>query len=168
MKESNTNIVFPKLLIIGSGRHGKDTVAEILRDDFGMKFKSSSQASADIFLYEALKDKYDYKTPEECFDDRANHRAEDRARLAKSIMSSADCYVGMRDRDEIVECLDQKVFDLVIWVDASERLPLEDATSFNIGKSCADIIIDNNGTLEQLITKVNRLGRSLNIYEVPF
>src|SRR5690606_30083610 len=98
----------PKLLVVGHMRHGKDTFAEILRDHYGLKFESSSQAAADIFIYEALKDKYGYKTSEECFEDRVNHRQEwyemiceynieDRARLAKGILERADCYVGMRD-----------------------------------------------------------------------
>lgn len=161
-----------KLLIIGHGRHGKDTFAELLRDHFGMKFISSSQAAAEIFIYDELKNKYNYTTPVECFGDRSNHRAEwyelicgynkdDRAKLAKGILNKADCYVGMRDRDEIDECKNQKLFDLIIWVDASERLPLESPDSFNIDKTCADIIIENNGTLEELKEKTFRLGSVL-------
>lgn len=161
-----------KILIIGHARHGKDSMAEILNEEFGLKFKSSSQSAADIFLYDALKDKYGYKTPEECFEDRVNHRAEwknmicdynkdDRAKLAKGILERSDCYVGMRDRDEINECLRQGLFDLIIWVDASNRLPLEDPSSFNIDVSCADIIIDNNGTFEEFKSKVKRLGSIL-------
>lgn len=168
---------FPKLLILGNMRHGKDTFAEILRDDFGLKFISSSQAAADIFIYDTLKDKYGYKTPEECFEDRMNHRQEwyemicdynkdDRARLAKGILAMADCYVGMRDRDEITECMNQGLFDLIIWVDASDRLPLEDASSFNIDKSCADIIIENNGTFDQFKAKVHRFGTLLSAKEI--
>ena len=34
--------------------------------------------------------------------------------------------------EEINECVKQNIFDLIIWVDASERLPMEDASSFNI------------------------------------
>lgn len=162
----------PKLLILGNARHGKDTFAEILRDRFGLKFVSSSQAAADIFIYDTLKEKYGYKTPEECFEDRMNHRQEwyemicdynkdDRARLAKGILSMADCYVGMRDRDEIVECMKQKLFDIVIWVDASERLPLEDGSSFNIDKTCATIILENNETLEIFERKAIELGKIL-------
>lgn len=162
-----------KLLVIGAARHGKDTFAEILRDDFGLKFKSSSQSAADIFIYDELKETYGYKTPEECFEDRVNHRQEwyemirdynehDRARLAKGILKDADCYVGMRDRGEIEECMKQGLFDLIIWVDASERLPLEDASSFNIDRSCADIVIENNGTFEEFKTKVHRLGHVLS------
>jgi hypothetical protein len=57
--------------------------------------------------------------------------------------------------------LKQGIFDLVVWVDASDRLPAEDASSFNIDKSCADIIIENNGTLEEFKVKVSRFGKTL-------
>lgn len=159
----------PRLLVIGNMRHGKDSLAEILQEEIGLDFISSSQAAADIFIYDALKDKYGYKTAVECFEDRVNHRAEwydliceynkdDLAKLAKDILKTNDCYVGMRDKGEIAECIKQGLFDLVIWVDASERLPLENADSFNIDKSCADIIIDNNGTFEEFKTRAKRLG----------
>ena len=171
--KNETKNGLPKLLIVGSARHGKDTFAELLRDNFGLKFKSSSQSAADIFLYDKLKEQYGYTTPEECFEDRVNHRQEwyeaicdynkdNLARLAKDILSSADCYVGMRDRAEIKACMEQGLFDLIIWVDASERLPKEPSTSFNIDKSCADIVLENNGTLEEFITKTKRLGNILN------
>lgn len=160
----------PKLLVIGHKRHAKDSFAEILRDEFGYTFESSSQAAANIFLYGLLKEKYGYLTPEECFEDRMNHRQEwyeaicdynvdDKARLAKGILERSQCYVGMRDRGEIEECIKQGLFDLVIWIDASERLPLEDVSSFNIDKSCADIIVDNNGTEAQFRERVKRLGK---------
>jgi hypothetical protein len=161
-----------KLLILGNARHGKDTMAEIMNEEFGLTFQSSSQAAADIFLYDTLKDKYGYTNSVECFEDRVNHRAEwkemicdynkdDRAKLAKGILENSDCYVGMRDRDEINECMKQGLFDLIIWVDASGRLPLEDASSFNIDKTCAHIIVENNGSYEEFKEKVIRLGKIL-------
>jgi hypothetical protein len=164
----------PKLLIIGHARHGKDSMAEILQENFGLKFKSSSEAAAEIFIYDVLKEKYNYKTPQECFKDRVNHRAEwhqliceyninDKARLAKGILEHADCYVGMRDYREIKECINQNLFDLIIWVDGSERLPLEDVSSFNIDKEDADIIIDNNGTYDEFENRVIRLGEALTV-----
>lgn len=167
------NKIFPKLLVLGNMRHGKDTLAELLRDNFGLDFVSSSQAASDILIFDRLKEQYGYTTPEECFEDRINHRAEwydlicdynkeDKARLAKGILERADCYVGMRDRGEIDECMRQELFDLIIWVDASERLPLESPDSFNIDKTCADIVIENNGTFEEFKEKVNRLGLILS------
>lgn len=163
---------FKKFLVIGHARHGKDTFAEILEEEFGLKFQSSSQSAADIFIYDALKEKYGYKTPEECFEDRVNHRAEwktmicdyntpDKARLAKAILDRSDCYVGMRDKDEIKECLKQELFEVIIWVDALERLEPEDPSSFNIDRSDADFFVDNNGTLEQFREKVIRIGKLL-------
>ena len=167
MKENNI-----KLLLIGSARHGKDTLAEILNEVFALKFISSSQACAHIFIYDELKDKYNYITPEECFLDRVNHRSEwyhmicdynkdDKAKLAKEILKYNNTYVGMRDHDEIEECRKQGLFDLIIWVDASKRLPKEDSSSFNITTADADIIIENNETLEQFRMKALRLGKFL-------
>jgi hypothetical protein len=163
------NKKYPKLLIIGPARWGKDSMAEILNKEFGYTFESSSQAAADIFLYDLLKEKYGYKNSVECFEDRVNRRPEwyeaiceynknDRTKLAKGILERSDCYVGMRDRDEIEECLKQGLFDLIVWVDASERLPKEDSNSFNIDKSCADIIIPNNGDYESFRKRVIRFG----------
>ncbi len=164
-----------KLLIIGHARSGKDACAEILRHHMGLTFESSSVKAAEIFIYDKLKDKYGYKTPVECFEDRVNHRAEwhdlicdynkeDKARLAKDILKDSDCYVGMRSGEEIEECVRQKIFSLIIWVDASQRVPDEGKDSFNIDKSYADFIIDNNGTLEEFERRVRRFGSILYMY----
>ena len=161
-----------KILILGNARHGKDTLAELFNKYFELTFMSSSQASADFFLYNQLKDKYGYTTSEECFEDRVNHREEwyqaicdynkdNRARLAQDILSRSDCYVGMRDKEEFNECVKQKLFDIIIWVDASKRLPLEPGTSFNINMSDADIIVENNGTFEEFVEKSKRIGKAL-------
>lgn len=162
----------PKLLILGNARHGKDTFAEILNKRFGYTFQSSSQSASDIFIYEELKGKYGYNDSIECFEDRVNHRTEwfdmicdynkdDKARLAKDILKFSDCYVGMRDKEEIEACMKQGLFDLIIWVDGSDRHPLEDSGSFNIDMSVADIIVTNNGTLEEFENKTIRLGKIL-------
>ena len=161
-----------KILILGHMRSGKDTLAELFNEHFGLSFMSSSQASADFFLYDQLKDKYGYISPEECFNDRVNHREEwylaicdynknNRARLAQDILSKVDCYVGMRDKEEFNECVNQKLFDLIIWVDASKRLPLEPGTSININMSDADIVIENNGSYEEFVEKSRRIGKLL-------
>ena len=150
-----------KLLIIGHARHGKDTFAEFLRDLYGYTFESSSLAASNIFIYDKLKYIYNYKTPEECFNDRVNHRAEwynlivdfnrnDRSALAKEILKKSDIYVGMRDNDEIEECIKQGLFDLIIGV-YNYRVPEEDKSSFNINLwEKSDIIIPNSQGVEDL------------------
>lgn len=62
----------------------------------------------------------------------------------------------MRDLEEYKASKD--LFDLSIWVDATDRLPLELSTSFNIPRESFDIVITNNGTLEMLKKKVLNLA----------
>ena len=160
-----------KILILGNARHGKDTVAELLNKHYNITFLSSSQAALDLFLYDKLKNKFNYKSKEEAHNDRINHRElwyneicnfnkNDKAKLAKEILNKANCYVGMRDNEEFIECNKQNLFDIIIWVDASDRLPIEE-NSFNINKSEADIIIENNTTLKDLERKIIRIGKLL-------
>ena len=157
-----------KLLIIGHARHGKDTVAEMLSKNFGLTSKASSMAASEIFIYDLLKEKYGYKTPEECFEDRVNHRAEwydliveynseDRTRLASKILERYDIYTGMRNSIEIEKCQEKGLFDFVIGV-YDGRKPHEPKDSFNIDLwEAADFVIPNGGTLEQLEDKVGKL-----------
>lgn len=157
-----------KLLIIGHGRHGKDTTADMLSYLFGHKFKSSSQAAADIFIYDFLRPIYGYGTPEECYADRHNHRkewydliceynAKDKTALAREIMKHNDIYVGMRSNVECKACVDGGIFDLVLGV-FDPRKPLEDHSSMDIDIfEMSDIIIPNSGTLEQLQERIAKL-----------
>lgn len=156
-----------KVLIIGPARFGKDTMAEILEDNFHFTFESSSVAAARIFIYDELKDKYGYETFEECFEDRVNHRPEwynliceynkdDKMRLAKEILKHSDCYVGMRDYFELEEAKD--LFDIIVWVDAEKRLPLESQSSMTCTRSQAHVVIDNNTTLEDFKWRVLHFG----------
>jgi hypothetical protein len=164
-----SNFMKPKICIIGHGRSGKDTVAEILCAMYGFTFQSSSMAAAKIFIYDELKDKYGYESFDECYRERHNNREEwfrlitrynssDPSRLARNIMQDSDIYVGMRSRVEIEACKRERIFDLTIWVDAALRIPEESSKSFNIGRDSADIIIDNNSSHMELIRKVRNLG----------
>lgn len=156
------------VLIIGHARHGKTTIADMLLDEYGLTYKDSSMASAEIFIYDELKEKYNYSSFEECYEDRKQHREEwfnlicdfnfpDKARLSKEILKKADVYVGMRSNDELNECIYENLFDLIIGV-YRPSFPEEPKTSFdiNIWKHC-DIIIPNDGTIEDLRTKINKL-----------
>lgn len=157
-----------KYLILGNARHGKDTVAQMITDETGLSFTSSSMAAAEIFIYDELKDKYGYKCFEECFEDRMNHRKEwyelirgynkeDNSRLAKEILKKSDMYVGMRDHREIKKCVDDGLFDLIIGV-YDPRKSEEPKDSFNINLfEVADIIILNNGSLEKLREVIKKI-----------
>lgn len=126
-----------KILILGSGRHGKDTAAEILAEMTGMTFSSSSTACVDIFIFDSLKNVLGYKTVDECYNSRHNHRElwyqlicaynkHDKARLASEILERNDIYIGMRDAEEYEAS--KHLFDHILWVDASERVKTVDPT----------------------------------------
>jgi len=158
----------PKLLVIGHARHGKDTVCEILRDVYDFKFQSSSSFCSQKFIFDELKDKYDYQSEEECYADRANHREEwynlicsynetDPAKLGREIFKENDIYCGLRNAAEFYAMLDEGTFDCAVWVDRSGHLPPEDASSMTLDDTMADYIIDNNGSLDDLKIQVDKL-----------
>lgn len=163
-----------KLLIIGHGRHGKDTVCEILRDSYGYSFESSSQFCSKLFIFDQLKDKYGYINEEHCYADRHNHRAEwydaicdynvpDAARLGREIFKHHDIYCGLRNKREFFAMKNTGVFDHAIWVDRSDHLPLEPVSSMSLKHWMADFTIDNNGTLDDLHYNVHQLAGYLKI-----
>jgi hypothetical protein len=164
------------ILILGHGRHGKDTAAEFLRDNHGLSFSSSSWIAANEFIFDDLKGMFDYSSVKKCFDDRHNHRAlwnqmiaeynkDDPTRLAKLILSDYDIYVGMRSQREYTACVEQQLFDLVIWVDASTRVgKFEDSSSFDIDYKSNMIWVDNNRRLIDLeydIEWVNKIHNQI-------
>jgi dephospho-CoA kinase len=165
----------PKLLVIGHGRHGKDTVCEILRDQYGYSFESSSRFCSRLFIYNDLKDKYGYTNEEECYADRHNHRQEwyeaicdynvpDASQLGREIFHEHDIYCGLRNKKEFHAMKNTGVFDYSIWVDRSDHLPEEAKTSMSLEQWMADFTIDNNGGLEELHFNVDQLIRHIDAY----
>lgn len=163
-----------KILILGLGRHGKDTAAEYFRDRYGMKFTSSSMFAAEKFLYNSLKEVLNYETFEECYSDRHNHRElwyhlikaynlEDRSRLAREMLEQGyDIYVGMRDDEELAATKEEGLFDLIIWVDAEERLGVtEDVGSCKVSKKDVDLVVYNNGDLKSLRRSLDNIFKDL-------
>lgn len=150
-----------KLLIIGYARHGKDTVCEILKNDYDYNYISSSMFCAEQFIYQRLKPLYGYTSLEQCYDDRVNHRSEwydlisdyckdDPAKLGKQIFQKYDIYCGLRNIREYIALREQKVFDYCIWVDRSKHLEPENVSSMTLDSSHSDYILDNNGSLDEL------------------
>ncbi len=156
---------FPyRMMVVGHGRHGKDTAAEILRDDFGATFVSSSWFMAERVVFPWFEEKHPgkYASVQECYDDRANHRSTwfdliaesnkaDLTTLGRAIFNEYDLYVGNRNAREFHALRNAGVFDISIWIDAGERLEYrEPRTSLTIEPWMCDFVIDNNGTLDEL------------------
>ena len=156
-----------KLLVIGHGRHGKDTVADIITEDFGLRATSSSMFAAEEVVRPYLQRVYgmSYATLDACYDDRHNHRgrwagaiaaynADDPTALTRGILSVSDIYVGLRSDREFYAS--RHLFDFVIGVIAFERCPALDPTFLCPLGEC-DYLIDNNGPEEDLRPEVHRI-----------
>lgn len=158
-----------KLMILGYARHGKDTVAEILREEHGVQFVSSSFAAAEKVMMPYFKSKgIEYASLDECYADRVNHRQEwfeqiaaysspDKARLAREIYAVSDAYVGIRAVEEFNAVKKEGLFDYSIWVDRSKHMPPESSVSNTITPNMANYVLDNNGTLEELRVRASNL-----------
>ena len=125
----------PKLLIIGHARHGKDTVADLIADLMGLSFVSSSEFVGRKAIW-PMWGKERYCSFDEMFEDRVNFRSvwhnliaayntPDKSRTATEMLKDHSIYVGMRAIDELKACKEKNLFDHIIWVEASERHPLE-------------------------------------------
>jgi hypothetical protein len=165
-------MTLPRLLIVGHGRHGKDTVCEILRDKYKFSFESSSKFCSKLFIFNDLKDAYNYSNEDECYADRHNHRTEwynmihdyckeDLARLGKNIFAEHDIYCGLRNKREFHAMRNQQVFDYAIWVDRTDHLPKEDSSSMSIEEWMCDFTIDNNDSLQRLHKNVDDLMHTI-------
>ena len=157
----------PRLLIIGHGRHGKDSFAELIAKQMNLSFVSSSEFVGRHCIWPQWG-KERYVSFNDMFDDRSNFRSTwanlilayntpNLARTAKEMMQEHDLFVGMRNHTEFEACVDEDLFDYVIWVDASHRHPPEPTTSMQLTAADADLHIDNNGPEENLTHVINNL-----------
>lgn len=161
-----------KVMVLGYARHGKDTVCELLAKT-GARFTSSSWFCAERIAFPALKDKYGYSDVQACFDDRHNHRAEwfdlitafntpDLTKLGRAIFEEHDVYCGIRNARELHALKNAGVYDVAVWVDASERVKsVEDRSSCTVEPWMADFVLDNNGTVEDLERNLESLMGTL-------
>tara|TARA_B110000459_G_C16620463_1_gene501292 strand:+ start:4494 stop:5054 length:561 start_codon:yes stop_codon:yes gene_type:complete len=163
--------MLPKLLIVGHGRHGKDTVCELL-EAYGYTFQSSSKFCSELFIFNDLKDTYGYADEEECYADRHNHRTEwynmihdycsnDLARLGRNLFEHHDIYCGLRNKREFFAMQNEEIFDHAIWVDRGDYLPTEDPSSMSIEQWMCNYTIDNNGDMQRLKKNVDILIRRI-------
>ena len=157
------------IAVCGSGGHGKDTVSDYIAKETLLRYReSTSEFSVRQIVFPVLSEKYGYKTVQECWDDRRNHRSEWAAliwaynsesptgvRLYQEMIPNNDIINGCRNDAEFAICKQLRIFDKSIWVDASKRLPVEDSTSCQITATSCDFVVDNNGTIAELKKQLN-------------
>lgn len=157
------------LMVCGYGRHGKDQFCEFM----GIPFKSSSEIALDIVIWPKWG-RYIYANKQECFDDRHNNRQvwfgliadmckDDEAALGKVIFKDDPIYCGCRRKEEFEALRKGGHFDMSVWIDAGLRLPPEPSTSCTITPDMCNVVITNNGTLDEFERKVKEFKRVVGL-----
>ena len=155
-----------KMFIVGHAGHGKDTVAKMFEELIDVSACSSSEFACERIVMPFLRKRgLVYSSPGEAHADRGSHRMlwreaireytkDDPARLAKEIFRHHEIYVGVRSRDEFMEC--QKIVDISMWVESYPRVMKTDE-SLDILCSDCDISIFNGGDVFDTHASVARL-----------
>lgn len=154
-----------KLLVLGHGRHGKDTVCEMLNKNFGLTFQSSSLFAAEHVVMPYLAERgVTFPDVASCYEARGSYRkewheaiaefnAENPARLGEMIFAQYDIYCGLRSMLEFSAMYQRGMFDAALWV-FRPQLPLESRDSMKLTPNIADLHIHNDGSLEELEAQV--------------
>lgn len=154
----------PTLAIVGMGRAGKDTAAEILCQEFALAPPKSSSLVVLPFVAHMAGLPADAVYPERhTFRDfwlNACHalRADDPTLLARWCLGSCDFAIGLRGRREFAEVVATNIVDLTVWVD-NGRVPVDPTVEFT--RDDCDVVIDNHTTLPTFRGRLIRFGRFL-------
>ena len=162
-----------KLIITGYAQHGKDTVCDFLHSIYRMPSISSSlyavqhtPAFDDLSVKTKLSKKELYihrdKYRKEFFDIIANYnKVNGMSTLGRGIFAQFDIYNGIRNDVEFFALREESLYHKAIWVDASKRKPPEAPGSCTMRPEYCDVILDNNGDIEQLVLNIITLIRNI-------
>ena len=146
----------PHLLIVGHGRHGKDTFAELIAKVCNLSFESSSTNVQEIVWkiwgcgkypsFEAMVNDGENPGKRAIWAEVVNaYNTPDKSKTSQDMIDrGSNMYVGMRRKDELEASKAKGMYDLIIWVDACKRLPVEDPNAMDITQTDCDWFVDNN------------------------
>ena len=155
----------PRIAICGHGRSGKDTAAHYLASITPLRLgKTTSEI---IAPYAAAKLGQPVAV---AFADRHNHRvfwfevgnelrATDPAFLVRECLKDGEIVVGMRNRSEVLTVGQERLVDLIVWIERD--VPTDPTQEY--GPELCDVVIPNNGTLEELHRRLGALARWANL-----
>jgi len=160
-----------RVAISGMGRSGKDEIAGMLRDCSTLRYIGGTSWFARHLVHRAFAGRIDYPDARACWDDRHSYREEwaaaiagynraDPIRLYRDCLAEQDILTGVRWRREMLACREAGLVDLWLWVERP-CTPVDPTQEFTAGE--CDLTIVNDGTLDDLRKKVERIARGLGV-----
>ncbi len=153
-----------KLMIVGMGRAGKDTAGEYLGMVTNLKFAGTTSLYLAKYVAQRLgvSTKEAYANRHESndmrklwYDTGRQLRALDPGVLIRESMEFGDIIGGVRDVEEIETARRENLVDLIVWIE-NRRVPPDPTVMFD--ESVCDIVIQNNGSLEEFYTRLDRFA----------
>lgn len=151
-----------RILFVGWGRSGKDTAAEYLSRITTLHYGGSTAWAAKEMVAEVLG-----VHPQTAWDTRHENReqwrqicddlrAYDQTHLIRLALRTGEIIAGVRAGEELAAAKREKIFSYTVWINRPGTPP--DPTVGFTEHDC-QIVIDNDGTLEQFHEKLRDFAR---------
>ena len=141
-----------KILVLGYTQSGKSTAAEILADYLHSKYLNTSDQlvlelaqKLGITTQHILENKEQYR--QQLFTYGRAKQATDPLWPQSVQIKSADILTGLRSPDEIRAARDAKLYNMIVWIN---RPGIYAGPTDKLDSSYADVIINNDGTIDDL------------------
>lgn len=154
----------PTIALVGMGRAGKDTAAEIIAYSEYTDIPAPKSASLIVLPLIAhmvgLPDYhvYDNRHANRAFWIAACHaiREGDVTRIVRYCLSQCPLVIGIRGKEEFRQVVETNMVDLTVWI-GNKRVSVDPTVEFS--RDDCDIVIDNNGTLEEFTKRVEKFAK---------
>lgn len=153
----------PKILLVGSGRAGKDTFGPMLARAMKLTFAGTTSKYLSPYVAkklgvseeEAYNRRHESNEMRMLWYETGNEiREGDAGLLVKEAFKHGDITGGIRAVEEIQAVKEKGLADLVVWIERD--VPVDPTMTF--GPGWADLIVTNNGTEAELNRKAERLA----------
>lgn len=160
-------------MFVGEGRAGKDTACEYLEQITTLRNAGTTSkylckhVAKELGLSpeEAYARRHESDEMRMVWYNKGNElREKGPTTLAREALQHGEITGGIRALDEILACRAERVVDLIVWIE-NKRVPKDPTVKFTSAE--ADIIIENNGSLEDFYEKLGRLAKFANLPTRP-
>ena len=149
-------------MIVGRSRAGKDTACEYLARVTHLRFAGTTSLYLAKYVAARLgiseQEAYGTRHLNRNLWHRVGRevRRQDPGLLIRESLLHAEIVGEVRDSEEIVACKQEKLVDLIAWID-NDRVPKDSTVRF-AERDC-DIVVPNHGSLEEFHRRLLRLAR---------